>query len=1408
QQGSAGQNIGFHAGFRSNNLFTCAFYVDDLDTVASYTDSDWHKWTCTYDASTKTRTIYRDGVNVASDTATDHFTGSGTFYLGWDGMVNEGFNGQLDESRLLNVALSSQWLQTEFNNQNDSDSFYSISSHYQFTGKDWSYFKEIAIDNTKVASDLTNFPVLISIYDEDLKTSAQSDGDDIAFFGIGENQLAHEVEVYDPSFNSTHAKLTAWVKTDLSGSSDTTIIMKYGNPDLTSQENPSLVWSSDYNAVWHLSEDPSGSEPQMLDSTIYANEGTTAASPSQISGKIENGLSFDDSNERSVDVSDSSSLQLSSTIVVSAWIKTVDIDSDVGLIINKWGSTTADRNYWLGKLDGSNFAFYVDDTQSVQIALSNLNDGQWHFVVGVADSSTIKLYVDGSEINSAPYSGSSRTGTSLLAIGRASGEIQQEWNGDIDEIKISSSLRSGNWILTEFNNQNDPDSFYSISPQYQSTGEDWSYFKEIVIDNTKVASDLTNFPILISIYDEDLKTSAQTGGDDIAFFDIGGNQLAHEIETYDSSFNSTHAKLAAWVKTDLSGSSDTTIIMKYGAMDLMSQENPSLVWSSNYSGVWHLNEDPSVTAPQMLDSTTNNYDGTTQGSMTVGDQIEGQIGGSLDFDGIDDYIDTNYIGITGSNARTISFWMNTSTLEDRDIFNYGDNSQNRFNIRIDESNTAGNWVIRLEMKDATNLVEQRWSTHVADGNWNYITVVIPESVDITQTLSYIDGQPDTIDSTIGTGTADSGSGGSQNVRIGNFLVKPVFSGLLDEVRISNTIRSSDWILTEYNNQNAPSSFYSVGSQQDETSVTIEEYVSVGATSGDTLISPSITGVDNDLYLAVISTKIYRDTTSVTGLGLTWTEIADQPAGRSQTAISTWWAQGNASTGAVTATVSSAVTDSMTMQIHRLSGVDTSNPIGNYSSSNTNGVGGGGTGGTDNTLPTLDITTTTSRSMVFGAVALRSRTFTVGNGYNLVATSYAGSGGGGSGIAVEQRGKTVAETVTINGTLDTISDWAVIGIEIKPEVIDYTINYQLEWEHQAQSVDTAKEVYELAIYGFSSDAEESFEIQMWDTSSSSWTNPLSTKIGSTKQWYNNTISGSGIIGSTITWRYRGDNEVHDLVQSTLNIDYAAIVSYHENPIFVTSANDLQYNEGSTANILTWNSTDLNPDSYTIYQNGSQVDTGTWSNAADIQINVDSLSKGVYNYTIVVADSYSNQITDTSWVTVVDVTDPVYVTTPIDMQYSEGSTSNTLTWNSTDLHADSYTIYQNGSQVDTGTWTNASEITINVDGLSEGVYNYTIVATDTTDNQAVDTVIVTVLDGTDPVFVTTPNDMQYNEGSTSNTLTWNSTDLHADSYTVYQNGSQVDTGTWTNATEITINVDGLSKGAYNFTIVITDTSGNQI
>ncbi|MHA1885772.1 MAG: DUF2341 domain-containing protein [Promethearchaeota archaeon] len=119
------------------------------------------------------------------------------------------------------------------------------SSNHPNNANDYEFYKEITIDHTKIsgAENLIDFPLLISIFDSDLHDNTQSDGDDIAFSNNFQ-WLDHEIELFNPSYNATHAHLVAWVRIPvLSPTDDTEIRMYYGNPFMKTRENPSGVWN-------------------------------------------------------------------------------------------------------------------------------------------------------------------------------------------------------------------------------------------------------------------------------------------------------------------------------------------------------------------------------------------------------------------------------------------------------------------------------------------------------------------------------------------------------------------------------------------------------------------------------------------------------------------------------------------------------------------------------------------------------------------------------------------------------------------------------------------------------------------------------------------------------------------------------------------------------------------------------------------------------------------------------------------------------------------------------------------------------------------------------------------------------------------------------------------------------------
>ena len=314
-------------------------------------------------------------------------------------------------------------------------------------------------------------------------------------------------------------------------------------------------------------------------------------------------------------------------------------------------------------------------------------------------------------------------------------------------------------------------------------------------------SDQTNIPVLISITDTDLRDDAQSSGNDIAFTDSSGNQLNHEIEEYTSGTG----ELVAWVNvTSLNGSSDTEIYMYYGNGGCSSQENSSGVWDSNFIGVWHLDE----TSGTHYDSTSNNHDSTSIVGVTQ--DATGKIDGGDSFDGSNNYID---ITMNLPSTVTISAWATLTGTTDM-LWCIGSGSPGPDLFFQSNSGT-----IALNTWDS-------WNNPFCSGpgsGWHLYSCVIESG----NTALYIDG-------------ALGGTANYRNPSDTSFSISSSagydWTGLQDEVRISNTARSADWINTQYNTVNnaTDGGFFSVGSEE------------VAIPTAPTLSSPSNGGSTNDI----------------------------------------------------------------------------------------------------------------------------------------------------------------------------------------------------------------------------------------------------------------------------------------------------------------------------------------------------------------------------------------------------------------------------------------------------------------------------------------------------------------------------------------------------------------------------------
>jgi hypothetical protein len=467
-----------------------------------------------------------------------------------------------------------------------------------------------------------------------------------------------------------------------------------------------------------------------------------------------------------------------------------------------------------------------------------LSSGNWYLIAGTYDGANMRMLLDGVQVHSAAKTGNLRVNSWNIALGNHPGGTSTTYSsmdGKLDEVRILSAARSANWLRTEYNNQSDPDSFYSMSQDTcgGAYGFNFQYCKKIVVDHTQVSGSLTRYPLLINITgDDDLKTVANGGrvqnsqGWDIVFRTSVCGNYDHEFEKYDGA----NGDLVAWVQIPtLSSSTDTEIYMYYGATVICSPENPTAVWDARFRAVYHLNDD-------FMDSTQYNRDGTNYGATFTA----GKIGNGALFDPSDGY-DRIELGTwdMSSDDFTVQAWAwpNDFNQDDPRIVSKGSTTGSSTQDHV--------WQFGLENGDnGENRMRFRLKTGWDDALGTVqLTGSSPNGyLPTAQTWYHLAGTYED-DNSAGTemrlyvnGLAAGQLGHAGNIRQNSWPVwiganphgassgAKSWDGVLDEVRILSSDLSQDWLETEYRNHNDPGNFYSITSCFEQTTEVTQEWV--------------------------------------------------------------------------------------------------------------------------------------------------------------------------------------------------------------------------------------------------------------------------------------------------------------------------------------------------------------------------------------------------------------------------------------------------------------------------------------------------------------------------------------------------------------------------------------------------------
>ncbi len=313
--------------------------------------------------------------------------------------------------------------------------------------------------------------------------------------------------------------------------------------------------------------------------------------------------------------------------------------------------------------------------------------------------------------------------------------------------------------------------------------------KEITITNPGTET-LIDFPAYLNVsYDSNM----QSDYDDLRFVNgscnisYGNNGLSYELEDYDS------ASAHIWIKIPLIESGNTSICMYYDDPTALSGEQKDYVWNDEYKAVWHLAETGTGTR---YDSSVFGNNGTPAG-YDNDEAIDGVIGGADELDGTDDSIDI----INGESMKVTSFtfsaWIKMPDVTDQNniLFWGADTSLPWGGYGVSINRVAlGSAVGDAAFWVSANMVGSYDFVEVAHGmdtndQWYHIAGTWNDSQN--KATFFVDG-----DYAGETVSAFNVVHANIEAMIGNYSSYR-FEGAIDEMRISNGTRSTDWLNLSY-----------------------------------------------------------------------------------------------------------------------------------------------------------------------------------------------------------------------------------------------------------------------------------------------------------------------------------------------------------------------------------------------------------------------------------------------------------------------------------------------------------------------------------------------------------------------------------------------------------------------------------
>ncbi len=299
----------------------------------------------------------------------------------------------------------------------------------------WKTRQLVHTDSGDVGSIFTDFLTYVKLDNSTgTYTDMQADWDDLRFVGIDNTT---EFKYHIENYTSTVAHV--WVNIpSVSSSANTSFWAFWNNSGASNNEDEANTYNSNYFSVHHLAD-------TFLDSTSNDVDGT-GTNMANATGKIAGGDEFD------------------GTAYIAFGFDAFDTPlSSGGFTIEMWakrGIMTGSTDHQMFSGEGYVNVQYDDNIPGVEgynydggndyVTGSDINEGEWYYIVMTHNTSHIDLYINGTGTGPVASTNPSMSPSDRENLFGTFFALSLFYNGTLDEVRISDIKRNDDWILASY----------------------------------------------------------------------------------------------------------------------------------------------------------------------------------------------------------------------------------------------------------------------------------------------------------------------------------------------------------------------------------------------------------------------------------------------------------------------------------------------------------------------------------------------------------------------------------------------------------------------------------------------------------------------------------------------------------------------------------------------------------------------------------------------------------------------------------------------------------------------------------------------------------------------------------------------------------------------------------------------